>query len=413
MNKQEVLDNFIIKYNNGINYIYNSYYKDNLSFNDFILQVKSNLINNDSLNKSIAEDEIYSNLFYDLNQLFKVKPSIKEDKLYLCPGCLFLGKNTYAHAYKYFNCKECLKQYSLTEDIKYKSLYKHFCNHALSGYKCPECFRFISKSAIKNNKITCPYLDCSFIGDILALKSLRHPTDKSNISIYASTFKESSLSKDNPNYLNDKAKILLNIIKEQSNELSYSNHNFTLKHKLLVYQAFENLLLKFQDEMISYLYDNSRRGGFQNKIFQEYISLLEKSMPFVIKKNNKVITIDNLLHESLCIFDGISTFTAKTNSKGIINNKTEEFYIGGRKASYTKPYYIGKILDIINSNTNESILNNVVNYTFSKIKVRDIKPNTEVIVTHLRVPPHYQMGGMVYVNRIRQNIINKIYENKN
>jgi hypothetical protein len=49
----------------------------------------------------------------------------------------------------------------------------------------------------------------------------------------------------------------------------------------------------------------------------------------------------------------------------------------------------------------------VTEYTFSKIKVQDIVPGTEVIVTHLRVPPHYQMGGMVYVNRVRKKIIDR------
>lgn len=52
-------------------------------------------------------------------------------------------------------------------------------------------------------------------------------------------------------------------------------------------------------------------------------------------------------------------------------------------------------------------MDRVVDYSFSKIKVRDIDPGTEVIVTHLRIPPHYQMGGMVYINRIKDKIVER------
>jgi hypothetical protein len=49
----------------------------------------------------------------------------------------------------------------------------------------------------------------------------------------------------------------------------------------------------------------------------------------------------------------------------------------------------------------------VKDYSFSKIRVQDIEPGTPVTVTHLRVPPHYQMGGMAYVNRIRKKIVER------
>jgi hypothetical protein len=57
----------------------------------------------------------------------------------------------------------------------------------------------------------------------------------------------------------------------------------------------------------------------------------------------------------------------------------------------------------------KSILNDVLEYSFSKIKLSKTPPNTKVQVIHLRVPPHYQMGGMVYLNRIRRKIVDKVY----
>jgi hypothetical protein len=95
------------------------------------------------------------------------------------------------------------------------------------------------------------------------------------------------------------------------------------------------------------------------------------------------------------------------NDKLEIKNNTKEFYIGGRKAVYTQPYYIGKLLNVIDKTTKKSLISNVSDYSFSKIRIKDIKPGTEVNVTHLRIPPHYQMGGMVYINRIRKRIVEK------
>jgi hypothetical protein len=201
------------------------------------------------------------------------------------------------------------------------------------------------------------------------------------------------------------ALLIKEIIESQANSLSYEDR-FTLKHKLFVYQAFKELLLEFPDEMVEYLMHSSRTGGFQHKVFQKYISLLESSFPFLIKKNKKIIKVDNLLDENLCLFDGISTFEGVVED-GLIKNSTKEYYIGGRKASYAKPYYIGKLLNIIDNNGN-CILSSVTEYSFSKIKIKDIVSGTPVVVTHLRIPPHYQMGGMVYVNRIRKNIVDEI-----
>lgn len=203
------------------------------------------------------------------------------------------------------------------------------------------------------------------------------------------------------------------IIESKANAILYSS-SFTSQHKFLVYKAFSNLFDHFPKEMENYLVNNSRSGGFQHKVFQEYIRLLENSFPFIIRKNKKQSIIRNLLDPNLCIFDGISVFEGIVDEKNCIKNNTREFYIGGRKSTYAKPFYIGKILNLVNKETKEQIKNSVVEYSFSKIKIsKNIKPGTEVIVTHLRIPPHYQMGGMVYVNRMRKEIINEINAVKN
>ncbi len=156
--------------------------------------------------------------------------------------------------------------------------------------------------------------------------------------------------------------------------------------------------------MVAYLAGNSRSGGFQAKTFQEYIRLLEESLPFTYNKGKKVFLINSLLDDKLNLFSGISVFEEIINDKLVIKNGTTEFYIGGRKGSIAKPYYIGKLLNVVDKNTKQSLMDKVVEYSFLRIKMKDVNLATPVIVTHLRVAPHYQMGGMVYVNRVRKKI---------
>lgn len=198
-----------------------------------------------------------------------------------------------------------------------------------------------------------------------------------------------------------------NIIQDKINELQFCKQTFTSHHKILSLQAFNNLLNKFPTEMTDYLKNDSRSGGFQAKLFQEYISLLENSLPFSISKNKKPYIIKTLLDQNLSLFDGISIFKSEISDKLEIKNNTKEFYVGGRKGSLAKPYYIGKLLNIMDSKNN-TLLINVLEYNFSKIKLYNVLPKTEVTVVHLRIPPHYQMGGMVYINRARKQIIENI-----
>ncbi len=91
-----------------------------------------------------------------------------------------------------------------------------------------------------------------------------------------------------------------------------------------------------------------------------------------------------------------------------INNNTQELYVGRRQGAQCRQHYIGKLLDI--NDCNGSIMNNVKEYGFSKIIMRKrVKANTKVIVRHLRIQPHHQMGGLSHLNRIRRSIVDRVY----
>jgi hypothetical protein len=423
-----LVEKFLADSQQGISYLHKQFFQtDNaISLQALIYSLKDELRSGciTYINKGEDVKEIYPYLFYIVNAYCKKNACIKAKKKmeYMCPGCSFLGKENAVVFYKMFECGDCAEAIKTEKDPKSIALFKTFAVHNKTGYHCKDCERFIPHP-IDGTEVVCPYFDCSFYGDISSLKGMHHPSVQYNpelITLDSSKDGMSSMkdmiadnSTDSFEQLKAKqelvtaVKIVSSIIESQSNAVHYSSSDFTLKHKLLVYKAFANILQLYPHEMVDYLIYSSRSGGFQHKVFQEYIRLLEDEFPIVFKKGGKVYRIESLLDENLDLFQGISTFDAIVNEKLEIKNNTSEFYIGGRKGSIAKPCYIGKILSITNNEDKSNITGLVKEYSFSKIKMKNIKPGLDVTVSHLRIPPHYQMGGMVYINRIRKKIVDK------
>tara|TARA_R110000868_G_scaffold99024_4_gene272665 strand:- start:20035 stop:21312 length:1278 start_codon:yes stop_codon:yes gene_type:complete len=422
INANKLTNDFLTKYSGATSTLYNMFFKKNnfISLNDFNLQLKDDLIKSIINNKDNEdEDDTYDvnrTLLYIANEFCKTKiKEFNENKSnieYICPACLFLSKTSLLQKERdILFCKECSSLLSEEKDLKKIFLFSKFALHKKNGYHCSDCERFIPSPHDNIKIISCPYFDCCFVGNIDSLRKMNHPKFNHTIDNMVTpsiSYKDVSC-KNNTNF-----KILKEIIESEKNILSYDNNNIMQKQKLTAYQSISNLLDKSPQLMIDYLLNNSRTGGFQNKLFQEYISILENSLPILIKLKNKPYKIESLLDVNLSLFDGISNFDSIINDKMCIKNNTNEFYIGGRKATYAKPYYIGKLLFVVDKKTNESLNDNILEYSFSKIKMKNVKPGTEVSVSHLRIPPHYQMGAMVYINRARKIIIDhfeKYYKN--
>lgn len=419
-----LVDLFLKKNERAINTMHFTYMHDNnaLSIKSLNEELKDELKTGYIcfINKQYPMDELDPYLFYIANAYCKSKsiPKIKHKIDYSCPACLYLGKsNILFYTNGFFKCDLCKEALITETDHKKTLLFKSFYVHNKSGYHCADCDRFIPQPFDNSSIISCPYFDCCFVGNIDSLRKMNHPTLKSNpenltpdnslkdlaTSNEASVVCKMEIEED----ISYKIKILRDTIESQSNSVPYNSSDFTVKHKFFIYQAFDNFIKKYPIDMVDYLLNESRSGGFQHKIFQEYIRLLEESMPFSFKRKNKNYVINSLLDNQMGLFDGISIFDAVVTDNLRIKNNTKEFYIGGRKANIAKPYYIGKLLNIVNKKTKVPLIDNVLEYSFSNIKMTGILPGTEVTVTHLRVPPHYQMGGMVYVNRIRKKIIDR------
>ncbi len=320
---------------------------------------------------------------------------------FVCPGCKFLGEESILKFTKVFTCKSCSLKLETPLDIKEKRLRKIFAVHYKKGYKCEGCKRFLP-NPLCGSAISCPYYDCSFVGQVTNLKGMGHPTSKIDVSL------ESLLKKDSPASEEGNLGLLLETIEEELNRVHYVSYTATIVHKISVCQAFANVTKRMPQEMVSYLVLGKKNSSLQSKLFQEYIAVLESKLPFTYKRGTNVIKVDSLLDENLSIFDGISSFETTVNPKREIKNLTKEFYIGGRTGFHSKPFYMGKILDVISTDSGESLVPDIKEYSFLRILMGKTSPGTKVTVSHLRVPPHYQMGGMAHLNRIRKNIVDSI-----
>ena len=127
-----------------------------------------------------------------------------------------------------------------------------------------------------------------------------------------------------------------------------------------------------------------------------------------MEKGGKKIDIVSLTAPELSLFTGISKYDSKVAADGSIPNETKEEYIGGRKYINHGPCFIGKLISVVDKSTGESVMSNVREYTFSKIST-DLEPGTPVEVTHFRIPSHYEMKGMVFLQRIRRQLVDSIY----
>jgi hypothetical protein len=425
-----LVDDFLQRNSQGIITVHRIYFKseDSISLRALLEELKDELRTGcvTFINKNHPMSGLDAYLFYIVNDSCKKKaaPNHKKKTEYLCPACLFFGKeNLIFITNQLFTCEDCAAELKLTQDPKKISLFKTFAKHNKAGCRCKDCERFIPYPMDNSSTIVCPYLDCTFVGDVSELRRMHHPNSESNIELLTldSSFQQGKTFKDNviaqqasaldkleiQGELEKELKVLLDVIETQSNSIPYVSSDFTVKHKISAYKSFANILSKYPEEMVAYMLHSSRSGGFQHKLFQEYVRIIEESLPFFFQKNKTKYKVESLLDENLNIFDGISTFEEMVNEHSVIKNSTKEFYIGGRKATITQPYYIGKLLSLVDKKTKNSLMDHVVDYSFSRIKVRDIVPGTEVLVTHLRVPPHYQMGGMVHINRIKEKIVER------
>lgn len=373
----------------------------------------------------------------------------------ICPACKYFGhREILVQESSLLRCSHCSSEETrLASEIKninsldlqqeYK-LRKMFSLHSKKGFKCPECNRFIPISAKTSSVITCPYKNCLFSGPAENLQQVSHPSGSVflyNISLSpgeqpfihnfyrfgngsnseklllnsSAAITSEPTAEDELNALeqyNDEKEILLSVIDEQKKTIKRLNYQGTVIQKTLMYQAYTNMIEKFPEEMVSYLVHRKQQAEFpvQPKIFQEYVRLIENHLPFSVKKGGRTVDICSLTDPNLSLFLGKSIYEAEVIDGLAIPNKTKEVYIGGIKHRNYGPCFIGRLIDVKNKDTNESLLKHVKQHSFIQIFMDNHIPiGTQVVVSHFRIPSHYEMDSMVFLQKIRRNIVDSVY----
>lgn len=383
------------------------------------------------------------------DRLVSDKDSIKKINVPICPGCKFLDRREYmVQDGQFWRCQNCTSDYerirsevalakenddfSLVMKLESRSnMFRAFAKHSRKGYRCGDCTRFIPESFNGENGISCPYPDCMFFGDVSKLELMAHPVGLSNrIDLSLQTKIESDSNEKEiqdlfiaPNVNADshiemkqsfdiEYKVLNEVIEEQLKAVKRTNHAGTMLQKVLMYEAYNNMVKSFPEDMVSYLVHRKQASDFpiQSKIFQEYVSLMQDSLPYSIVKENSTHEVVSLLDPKISLFEGVSKFDAQVKSDGTIPNNTKETYTGGRKFKEYGPCFIGMVRDIKDKSTGQSLKDKIKEYSFVKIKMDDeVKSGTQVEVVHYRIPSHYEMGSLVYLQRIRKKIVDKVY----
>lgn len=364
----------------------------------------------------------------------------------VCPACRSFNEREYLrYESKNLRCTACTNaQLSLEDRIKDAEgserakleyqlrLRRIFSLHSRKGYKCPDCARFIPDSYIKGQRASCPYDDkCHWFGHVDELEPMAHPlglASEKNISLNSTIKFDSGREVERQDSIKSEdagadvrievrqrceqeIKALLDVIDTQTLRLKREPEYKAIK-KVLMYEAFKNMVNRCPEEMVSYLVHRNHSGELpiQSRIFQEFISLVENSLPFEVYSEGKIVEIYSLQDPRLDLFTGLSEFEADVLPDGSIPNCTKEAYIGGRKRKDFGPCFIGQLIDVRAIDIDQSLLEFVEFYTFSQIKMReDIPPGLRVKVRHFRIPSHYEMHGLVHLQRIRRRIVDSVY----
>ncbi len=346
----------------------------------------------------------------------------------VCPGCKFFNQKTFLlnstgtsnFPNGLFYCSECdfkLKNQK-NLDFNRKLVYNTFKMYSKAGGKCPCCLKWIPKSVFNNDFGICPF--CDFSGKESELLRGNHPTSllaepNSNIldvkeySSIENNSPETNLSNKQEFFNN--FKLLTKVLEDQNSALTKRSRGTTLVQKHLMYKAFYDATFKYPEQMVDYLVYQKLTDGFniQSKIFQEYALLIENYLPFTMVKNNESVIITDYCDPLLNLYLGISTFETEIDDKFAIKNKTNEVYIGGNKLVNYGPCFIGRLISVTEKSSGKDITKYVKEYSFNNIIMKNnIVPKTNVIVKHFRIASHYEMGPMVFLQRIRKDITTKI-----
>jgi len=352
-----------------------------------------------------------------------------------CPACRLLGKQKWMiklDGSGLLHCKLCdekieylqTQEGKRTERMEYElRLRKIFVRHSRKGRRCPSCSRFIPDSYLAAYGISCPYDDCTWFGVTDELEPMSHPVglchesllslnDKPNTKkpLHADAEAQDFIADDQVDPFmsaqiaqqrQQELDLLTDVIDGLIERVKREKRSRAIK-KLLMFKAYRSMVDRQPDDMIAYLVHQSYAGTIpiQSQIFQAYVRIVDNAIPFEIMPGRETFEVYSLQDENLDVFHGLSKYEAVVDDEGSVPNNTQEKHNGNR-------CFIGMVCDVVDDHGN-SLVSKIDHYTFSYIRLAGVPAGTKVRVTHLRLPAHYEMGGLVQLQRVRKAIVERI-----
>lgn len=199
----------------------------------------------------------------------------------------------------------------------------------------------------------------------------------------------------------DKLSILQNIINDLKIKFEFNSHTHSKKLKILALDTFEYEARQNPDKIYDYLI-GSGYGSFQHDLLFSFFKIVEKNLPISYVKNNEKIIIKSVYDPKLNFFSNISKFSGKLNNNLEIKNNSPEIYVGGVKATVIKNHFIGELISVKSEGKN--IINLITSKGFHNISFKELTPGTNIDVEHLSILPHYGIGALGIINKIKNQI---------
>lgn len=199
----------------------------------------------------------------------------------------------------------------------------------------------------------------------------------------------------------DNLSILKNIINDLKIKFEFNCHSYSKKLKILCLEMFEQEINQNPEKIFNYLIAGGY-GSFQHDLLFSYFKIIEENLPISYIKNKENIIINNIYDPRLNFFSNISKFSARLNSNLELKNNSPEIYVGGVKATVIKNHFIGKLISV--KTDGKDIMNLITKKSFHNIYFKDLKPGINVDIEHLSILPHYGIGALGIINKIKNQI---------
>jgi len=302
------------------------------------------------------------------------------------------------------------------------SLLKAFSKHSMNGIKCPKCLKFVPFS-LKGETFKCPYTNCG--ADCSDAIETKHPKNISKRYLYSINEKyRGNFGSDKEvgeNYIGSSKNPFEILSSQESFKNSYdiilktivmqkktNGGTKKMPNKIAMYEAFEDVLLKYPQEMIDYITIGGQNGSLaiQPIIYQHFSDRLLKKLPLSFFAKGTRVYIDDPIDTRLYLFEGVRQFTNFLDHNLVLKKKNQYSIIDGDVVENKSNHFIGKLISTTNIH-GKDLSNHIDSCNFISLKMKSdsvMVAGQDIVVRYYSINPSYTMGSMIHMQRIKKKI---------